>query len=101
MSLFRALSQMLSIGYGRNTPTNTVDIWLTMISMLIGSTCYALFVGHATTLIQSFDSSKRHYREKVCALFYVNNLVIDTNYVFHNFSYIVHARTFDELYLLP
>lgn len=68
MSLFRALSQMLSIGYGRNTPTNTVDIWLTMISMLIGSTCYALFVGHATTLIQSFDSSKRHYREKVCAL---------------------------------
>ncbi|CAD5125844.1 DgyrCDS14043 [Dimorphilus gyrociliatus] len=35
-----------------------------MVSMLTGATCYALFVGHATTLIQSFDTSKRLYREK-------------------------------------
>ena len=64
-SLFRALSHMLSIGYGRYSPQNLTDVWLTMISMLTGATCYALFVGNATTLIQSFDSSKRQYREKV------------------------------------
>ena len=64
-SLFKALSHMLCIGYGRFPPQNTTDVWLTMVSMLTGATCYAMFVGHATTLIQSFDTSKRLYREKV------------------------------------
>lgn len=63
-ALFKALSHMLCIGYGRYPPQSTTDVWLTMISMLTGATCYALFVGHATTLIQSFDTSKRLYREK-------------------------------------
>ena len=58
-SLFKALSHMLCIGYGRFPPQNPTDVWLTMISMLTGATCYAMFVGHATTLIQSFDTSKR------------------------------------------
>ena len=64
-ALFKALSHMLCIGYGRYPPYSTVDVWLTMISMLTGATCYALFVGHSTTIIQSFDTSKRLYREKV------------------------------------
>ncbi|KAK2186537.1 hypothetical protein NP493_197g04002 [Ridgeia piscesae] len=63
-ALFKALSHMLCIGYGRYPPQSTTDVWLTMVSMLTGATCYALFVGHATTLIQSFDTSKRLYREK-------------------------------------
>ena len=67
-ALFKALSHMLCIGYGRYPPQSTTDVWLTMISMLTGATCYALFVGHATTLIQSFDTSKRLYREKVSPL---------------------------------
>jgi len=33
--------------------------------MISGATCYALFLGHATNLIQSLDSSRRQYREKV------------------------------------
>lgn len=65
-ALFKALSHMLCIGYGRYPPQSTTDVWLTMVSMLTGATCYAMFVGHATTLIQSFDTSKRLYREKVC-----------------------------------
>ncbi|ELU07155.1 hypothetical protein CAPTEDRAFT_63273, partial [Capitella teleta] len=63
-ALFKAMSHMLCIGYGKFPPQSTTDVWLTMISMLTGATCYALFVGHATTLIQSFDTSKRLYREK-------------------------------------
>jgi hyperpolarization activated cyclic nucleotide-gated potassium channel 2 len=55
---------MLSIGYGRYPPQNMADVWLTMISMVTGATCYAIFVGHTTTLIQSFDTSKRLYRDK-------------------------------------
>ncbi len=66
-AVFKALSHMLCIGYGKYPPQSVTDVWLTMISMLTGATCYALFVGHATTLIQSFDTSKRLYREKVRA----------------------------------
>ena len=32
---------------------------------MAGATCYAMFLGHATSLIQSLDSSRRQYREKV------------------------------------
>ena len=64
-ALFKALSHMLSIGYGRYPPQSATDVWLTMISMLTGATCYAMFVGHSTTLIQSLDSSRRHYADKV------------------------------------
>ena len=79
-ALFKALSHMLCIGYGRYPPQSTTDVWLTMVSMLTGATCYALFVGHATTLIQSFDTSKRLYREKVSYLVYLFYL----NYEFSN-----------------
>ncbi len=40
------------------------DAWSTMVSMLSGAISYAMFVGHATALVQSFDTSKRMYREK-------------------------------------
>jgi len=56
---------MLSIGFGRYAPQSITDVWLTMISMLTGATCYALFVGHSTTLIQSSDASRRLYNDKV------------------------------------
>ena len=64
-AIFRALSHMLCIGYGRFPPQSLTDMWLTMLSMISGATCYAMFLGHATNLIQSLDSSRRQYREKV------------------------------------
>lgn len=60
------MSHMLCIGYGRFPPQNLTDLWLSMVSMISGATCYALFIGHATNLIQSLDSSRRQYRERVC-----------------------------------
>ncbi|KAF6780150.1 hypothetical protein AHF37_00535 [Paragonimus kellicotti] len=63
-ALFKAMSHMLSIGYGRYPPTSLTEAWVTLISMVTGATGYALFVGHAAALIQSFDCSKRLYREK-------------------------------------
>lgn len=64
-SLFKAMSHMLCIGYGRFPPQSLTDMWLTLLSMISGATCYALFLGHTTNLIQSLDSSRRQYREKV------------------------------------
>ncbi|XP_068821985.1 potassium/sodium hyperpolarization-activated cyclic nucleotide-gated channel 4 [Capricornis sumatraensis] len=63
-ALFKAMSHMLCIGYGRQAPVGMSDVWLTMLSMIVGATCYAMFIGHATALIQSLDSSRRQYQEK-------------------------------------
>ena len=41
------------------------EVWLTIISMMVGATCYALFLAHASAMIQSFDTSSRFYHEKV------------------------------------
>lgn len=64
-ALFKAMSHMLCIGYGMYPPVGMTDVWLTILSMIVGATCYAMFVGHATALIQSLDSSRRQYQEKV------------------------------------
>nr|XP_060611243.1 potassium/sodium hyperpolarization-activated cyclic nucleotide-gated channel 4 [Anolis sagrei ordinatus] len=63
-ALFKAMSHMLCIGYGQQAPKGMSDVWLTMLSMIVGATCYAMFIGHATALIQSLDSSRRQYQEK-------------------------------------
>ncbi|KAM8794324.1 potassium/sodium hyperpolarization-activated cyclic nucleotide-gated channel 3 [Eudromia elegans] len=63
-ALFKAMSHMLCIGYGQQAPEGMTDVWLTMLSMIVGATCYAMFIGHATALIQSLDSSRRQYQEK-------------------------------------
>lgn len=60
-----AMSHMLCIGYGAHPPEGMTDVWLTMISMVVGATCYAMFLGHATNLVQSLDASHRQYQEKV------------------------------------
>uniref|UniRef100_S4RRJ4 Hyperpolarization activated cyclic nucleotide-gated potassium channel 3 n=1 Tax=Petromyzon marinus TaxID=7757 RepID=S4RRJ4_PETMA len=64
-ALFKAMSHMLCIGYGQRAPVSMADLWLTMLSMIVGATCYAMFIGHATALIQSLDSSRRQYQEKM------------------------------------
>ncbi|CAF1238832.1 unnamed protein product [Didymodactylos carnosus] len=64
VALFKALSHMLCIGYGRYPPQNYVDMWLTMLSMVTGAMCYAVTIGHVSALVQSFDTSRRHYNEK-------------------------------------
>lgn len=60
-----AMSHMLCIGYGAHPPEGASDVWLTMVSMVVGATCYAMFLGHATNLVQSLDASHRQYQEKV------------------------------------
>ena len=56
---------MLCIGYGRFPPNNITELWVTLCSMTIGATFYAVFIGIMSTLIMSIDSSGRLYKEKV------------------------------------
>ena len=64
-SVFKAISHMLCIGFGRWPPQNTTEVWVTIISMLIGASLYAMFIGHISTLIHAVDSARRQYNEKV------------------------------------
>jgi len=64
-SLFKAISHMLCIGYGQSPPNNMADTWLTIVSMLLGASFYAVFIGHISTLIHAVDSPSRQYNEKV------------------------------------
>lgn len=73
----------------RFPPQSLTDMWLTMLSMISGATCYALFLGHATNLIQSLDSSRRQYRERVI------NLISKKNFFFlcRKFKYLFISLT--------
>ncbi|ETE61029.1 Potassium/sodium hyperpolarization-activated cyclic nucleotide-gated channel 4 [Ophiophagus hannah] len=65
----------VSINHMVQAPEGMTDVWLTMLSMIVGATCYAMFIGHATALIQSLDSSRRQYQEKEIINFNCRNLV--------------------------
>ncbi|XP_068741021.1 potassium/sodium hyperpolarization-activated cyclic nucleotide-gated channel 2-like [Montipora capricornis] len=64
-ALFKAMSHMLCIGYGRYPPQALSELWITLCSMTIGATFYAVFIGIMSSLIMSIDSSGRLYNEKL------------------------------------
>ena len=68
-SVFKSTSHMLCIGYGQFPPRGLIDLWVTYFSMCSGAMCFALFIGNATSLIQSMDASKRAYKEKVRTIY--------------------------------
>ncbi|XP_070550143.1 potassium/sodium hyperpolarization-activated cyclic nucleotide-gated channel 2-like [Ptychodera flava] len=62
---FKAISQTLSIGFGKYPPDNIAEMWATTLSMMVGATFYALFIGHMSTLLLSIDASGRFYNERI------------------------------------
>ncbi|XP_040491699.1 potassium/sodium hyperpolarization-activated cyclic nucleotide-gated channel 3 [Ursus maritimus] len=99
-ALFKAMSHMLCIGYGQQAPVGMPDVWLTMLSMIVGATCYAMFIGHATALIQSLDSSRRQYQEKykqVEQYMSFHKLPADTRQRIHDYyEHRYQGKMFDE-----
>ena len=65
--VFRSASHMLSIGYGMEPPYNLAEMWLVIISMMLGASFYALFIAYLSGLVVSWDASGRQYEEKVSA----------------------------------
>ena len=64
-SIFKAASHMLCIGYGSQPPTCLTDMFVTVVSLLIGSVTFALMIAEITSLIQSLNSSSSAYKEKL------------------------------------
>jgi len=63
-ALFKALSHMLCIGYGRFIPQLLSEALFTIFSMITGATFYALFIAHSMAYIQQNDPARRQYQEK-------------------------------------
>ena len=40
------------------------DMYVTMLLMMMGAICFAVFIGYATSIVQSHNASKRLYAEK-------------------------------------
>ena len=64
-AFFKAICHMLGIGFGRHVPQNLIEMWAATISIMLGATFYALFVGQMATLLLAIDASGRIYNEKV------------------------------------
>lgn len=63
-SLFRALSQMLCIGYGSpgTAPLLAWEAWMVIISMVFGAVLFAILVGIITTMLVQLDEVNARHR---------------------------------------
>ena len=59
-SLFKATSHILCIGYGQFPPQSDVDAWLTIFSMVIGASFYAVFIGQISSLMHLYHTRSPH-----------------------------------------
>lgn len=100
-ALFKAMSHMLCIGYGLYPPIGMADVWLTILSMIVGATCFAMFVGHATALIQSLDSSRRQYQEKVGVCSFQRQYTLYDLIPFYTFHFTQLYELFNISFTLP
>ncbi|KAM9448874.1 potassium/sodium hyperpolarization-activated cyclic nucleotide-gated channel 1-like isoform 2-T2 [Salvelinus alpinus] len=64
--VFRALSHMIQISYGSNeSPTNEVELWVVMTSMLSGALMYTVLVANAAAIITNVDQAAKAYKDKM------------------------------------
>jgi len=65
VSLFNAVSQMLSIGYGMVGPERMADTLMVLFSMILGATLYGLFVASLTSFLADSDASAKQYASRL------------------------------------
>ncbi|XP_028993410.1 potassium/sodium hyperpolarization-activated cyclic nucleotide-gated channel 4 isoform X3 [Betta splendens] len=67
--VFRALSQMIALSYGSmDAPTNYVEMWIVMVSMVSGCLMYTVLVANATAMIANVDPAAKEYKSKMSHL---------------------------------
>ena len=66
--MFRAMSQMICIGYGLFPPVSRLDKIVTISMMIIGAILFAACIGILTSIVQSHNASKRLYKEKIASV---------------------------------
>uniref|UniRef100_A0A8C8BQ98 Cyclic nucleotide-binding domain-containing protein n=1 Tax=Oncorhynchus tshawytscha TaxID=74940 RepID=A0A8C8BQ98_ONCTS len=77
--VFRALSHMIQISYGSNeSPTNEVELWVVMTSMLSGALMYTVLVANAAAIITNVDQAAKEILTVMC-LSLLNNVPMFQN----------------------
>ncbi|KAF7648143.1 hypothetical protein LDENG_00161150 [Lucifuga dentata] len=67
--VFRALSQMIALSYGSmDAPTNYVEMWIVMVSMVSGCMMYTVLVANTTAMIANIDPASKEYKDKMSRL---------------------------------
>lgn len=56
-ALFRAASNVITIGYGVEAPLTIVDLALVFVSMALGASLWALMMGATASLLQRKDAT--------------------------------------------
>lgn len=64
-ALFRAVSHMITIGYGITNPQSTGEVWMVLVSMLLGAMLYAVMLGMISSMMLSMDRSGSAYVERL------------------------------------
>ncbi|KAL5266808.1 hypothetical protein ACHWQZ_G004005 [Mnemiopsis leidyi] len=64
-AVFRSLSHMITIGYGKDPPQDTVEAMMIIPSMLIGAFFYMMIVSQMTKTISMFRMGDIRYTEKL------------------------------------
>ena len=59
---------MLHVGYGKQDPETMVDVWVTMISLLMGTTMWLILGSIITTLLIHLNAAHSEYTAKMTAL---------------------------------
>ncbi|CAB1347292.1 unnamed protein product [Coregonus sp. 'balchen'] len=64
--VFCALSHIIHISYGSNDPpTDEVELWIVMTSMVSGALMYTVLVANATAMMTNVDAPAKAYKNKV------------------------------------
>lgn len=64
-AFYHAAAQLLAISPGIVAPSLVQEIYIYLVSMVVGATLYALFVATVTSMLTDIDPSAREYRSKV------------------------------------
>lgn len=97
--MFRAISHMITIGYGIDPPYNLTEVIMVMISMSIGAVFYVLLVGMISSLMQSMDKSGTMYVERMQMWKVSNPESIKSN--IHVSEFLALIATYECVYMLP
>ncbi|KAL3154475.1 hypothetical protein ABBQ32_013941 [Trebouxia sp. C0010 RCD-2024] len=67
-SALKALSEMVTAGYGKQNPETMIDVWVTMFSLLMGTTMWLILGSIITTLLIHLNAAHSEYTAKMTAL---------------------------------
>ena len=64
-SFYQAMTQLLTISIGVAEPERPTELWLYLLSMVVGAALHAIFVASLTAVFTEIGAAGREYRSKI------------------------------------